>query len=463
MPVAAELSYVRQAVAEQRLVQYEAYEYQRLLLDELTDQSERLAAPMVNSFDYRQGERGLETLQGDALRPILEKGLRVAVERAANRPEWHFEIARRQLELEELDMAQAMMVELAAGQGHNALVVLSPCPDAVLRQDNSIDGYDRHRKKLMVRIIEVSGDGARITSMSLDGSNYKAMQAVVQALGDELPTGLGSEEILARRFRLALDDEDRSLVAGAIREAYDRSLSDQLGGEWYAGRSPIDVQDALAFIRQQGDLLEAHMQAVREVQSTIHDAQQQEHQLEFHRFNLAAALDARLRGQQADDLEAAGRTARSEGREFSRECPTMAGAEEQLASLGYGEQLCTCPFCFKKVSIDPCANRITCPECHAEVRDGVVVNYGDTSRSKAQKAVGRHALAVAGIKKNAGALPHNPVRRPPDGTRVIVAGSMHILRREVVLGGREMQLVTTDGKVTLRGREVERLVASQGQ
>ncbi|PLS82041.1 hypothetical protein CYG49_00190, partial [Candidatus Saccharibacteria bacterium] len=116
-------------------------EYQRLLIDELTDQSERLAAPMQNKFFYHLDRAGrLVSEFGDEIIPVLERGLQAAVVEARNRPDITFEVERRALELDETRLLEA----LARGEiDKTTLVVVSPIPDAVRFGVTTIDGYDR--------------------------------------------------------------------------------------------------------------------------------------------------------------------------------------------------------------------------------------------------------------------------------------------------------------------------------
>jgi hypothetical protein len=138
------------------------------------------------------------------------------------------------------------------------------------------------------------------------------------------------------------------------------------------------------------------MRAVQEVMASIKDHTDRATRLELHRYNFAAALDARLHGQEVTSVADAGDIAREEGKQFDPDCPTLNGAEAQLEQQGFiGEVLCTCPFCGKKVKIDPCSPQIRCSACTAEVRNGVVVSEG-TTREKAQKKVlGGAAIAAA--------------------------------------------------------------------
>jgi len=393
------------AVAEERFEHYQAWMHEQLLTDELTDQSERLAAPMENTFHYVLSPEGLaiqlseETDDGtvtrqEPVRAILANGLRKAELQVALHPEWHFELERRRIELEEWDQIEALARGTTPSQ---TLMVFSPHPDAVRDGTTYIDGYNRERQKTMIRTITRTEDGVQITSTSLDQTNYQALAASVAAIGYELPAGKSSEEILAQRYWIDELPPEGFTWADVARRAYDLSLGEQLGGEWYAGRRPMDTANALAFIREQHDLIEQHMRMVEDVMTSVHDRRERASKLAEHRYNFAAALDARLHGELGEiDVAEAGDAARAEGLSFEGDCPTLQFPEEVLALQGYkSEVLCTCPFCFKQVWIDPCASNLICSACAAEVRDGKVVNYGRTRQRQQRQALGKETIQAS--------------------------------------------------------------------
>lgn len=392
-------------VAEERFEHYQTWMREQLLTDELTDQSERLAAPMESTFHYVCSDEGLviqlteQTAEGpvthlEPVRAILANGLRKAELQVALHPEWDFELERRRIELEEWGHIEALANGTAPAK---TLMVFSPHPDAVRNGSTFIDGYNRERQKTMIRTITRTESGVQITSTSLDQTNYQALAASVAAIGYDLPAGMSSETILAQRYWVNELPPEGFTWADVARRAYDLSLEEQLGGEWYAGRRPMDVTDALAFIREQHDLIDQHMRAVEGVLASVHDRSERASKLAEHRYNFAAALDARLHGKLGEiDLAEAGDAARAEGLSFEGDCPTLQVPEEILTIQGYkSEVLCTCPFCFKRVWIDPCASNLVCSACAAEVRDGKVVNYGRTRQRQQRQTLGKHAIEAS--------------------------------------------------------------------
>ena len=352
----------RERVAQARFEAFQAWEYHRLLTNELTDQSERLAAPMQNSFEYVLTDRGLaveqitQTEQGEVktyqhVRDVLEKGLQRAEEQVLLHPEWYFELNRRRLELQEWQEIEAF----AAGEHPEAygLQVFSPHPDALQDDDIVIDGYNRGRKRTMSRTIIRTENGVRITSMSLDQTNYLALQESVAAVGYTLDADKSSEEILAQRYWITSPPPEGFEWTDVVRRAYDLSLAEQFGGEWYAGRRPMSADDALAFILRHPGPIEQHMRVVQEVMSSVHDAIEQAKLLEHHRYNFAAALGDLLQGKSAASNADAGAGAREQGRSFDPECPTLGSVAEQVQALGYGEVPASVRFAARKLWLTP--------------------------------------------------------------------------------------------------------------
>lgn len=329
----------REVITQRRQEDYEAYESWRaaeMRRDEITDQAERLAAPMENTFTYTLAPEGLVTDGGMPILPVIAEGLQSARLQACVDNKWQFEAHRREIELEE----QQLIEDFA-------------------RQ------YDV---------------GVHITSLSLDRSDYEGMRAIAEGLGHELPAERPhSEDILARRMWLGMPpglvvlspipdavringvdigayDRGRqkmiarvvTLASGTeaehqnvvknIRERYDSALQRQFGGDWYAGRPGISGKSALDFIVQQSDLLDTHMSIVHEVYNATSDKQERLRRLQPHRYNLAAALDDRLNGKQVVSVGDSGNAARAEGRTFDGDCPTAENQETaaaQMDKLGY--------------------------------------------------------------------------------------------------------------------------------
>lgn len=336
-------------------------------VDILTDASERLALPMVNTFTYRRTPEGLQAEAGENLRKVFTDGLNYAEHAAKINKDWEFEAERRRIELAQLDRIETF------SQQHGDIT---------------------------------------ITSFSLDGSDYDGIRAIASALGHELPEQkMASEDILARQFDVSgaqvylspipdavveqgvniggYDPKRKKMLARIVlpvgvsdaplvqrlRTAYDQVLQQKHGGEWYAGRRAISEQDALSFIKNQPDLSALHLKRVEEAIA----AGANFHIIDSLQYDFLAALEDRLDGKEVSSLAASGETARNEGKSFAGDCPP-ADVKGQLEKLGFSSArnekgkkiICNCPFCRKKVKVDPCDPGIVCPECGKD-RNGKVV------------------------------------------------------------------------------------------
>jgi len=412
----------------ERWAGFERNEQERRRRDEITDQAERLAAPMENTFEYKLTPNGLRSDLGEYLLPILEEGYKVAAHQAGHDSRWIFEWERRGIEVEELRDATTFaraegvgvritsltldksnylgMQAIAIGLGHQlpqerpssedilrnrlwtgvppGMVVLSPIPDAVRLHGIDIGAYDKSREKMHVRIV---------TPLSLPKGEHKAL-------------------------------------IGRIRTSYDQSLAQQLGGEWFAGRRPMTLKDAKGFIEHpdQADLLAAHMEIVNEVYATTSDKQERLDRLAVPRYNFAAALDDRMHGKKVASLSDAGDAARAEGKSFDGDCPTTSTTTtQQMERLGYRAEArleilkcVNCPYCKKVVDAKKVntfeEKSIQCLSCDKKVdlRTGKVVDEVSKSPLKrfgkvATKAIvkvippvknllRRQTLTVGGVK-----------------------------------------------------------------
>lgn len=432
----------RAALSKER---YEAYDA-ALRNEEITDQSERLAAPMENRFEYMLGNDGhLYSEYGDMLLQVLGKGLQTAAAAIQANPELAFEFHRRELEMEELLQVEA----LAAGLLGDAttLIKFSPTPDAVRSGQVVMNGYDQNRQKLMVRIWQRTESGVSSVSMSLDRSHYAAMQAAVRAAGHEIPEGLGSEDMLAKNF-LSKRPLDELVVT--IREAYDASLGEVLGGTWHAGRKFDTVLNAREFIMKHPGFIEQHMKAISEIQKLGLDTAQTQAALERARYDFAAALDDRLHGKAVNDMGEAGAGARAEGRTFDRDCPDFSGVTTtagQLDAMGMmrerKSELGQCRACLRDKRIYECKICMDCENAHN--------NGGDKALDKIMNDARKRRQALASRALTFSSRPERPPapRHTPKSMRV--GNKMYTRVERVVIGGAKHVWVDE------HGREVERV------
>ncbi|HYG83300.1 MAG TPA: hypothetical protein VD907_00280 [Verrucomicrobiae bacterium] len=402
---------VREKVAAQkerdfvRFHEFEARHEASLRLDEETDLSERLFIPMENTFHYELKDDKLYSEFGDQLEEIFIRGYVDLREYATTRPDLTFEINRRYQDILEVRQAETL-------QPGETMVVFSPIPDDVRYGRTHIDAYNRERLKMLVRVYEHAADtpnGFSITSFSLDGSNYAAMQAAAQRLGIDIPDGLGSEDIVQQRHVFTANDERLEVVrqeaqtgkqtvskamVDALRQGYDDSLEEQLGGQWHAGRPALNEADALSFIRSQPEIFEAHMKQVKTIIATVRDVATQKQRLADARYNCAAALDDLLHGKRVDSLEQAGADARAEGRDYSGDCITtpVTSTEQQAERLGYRVDslkcvVCPLPKCGRVVDAKRTAQGgIYCPACRREARGGKIIEHTAPESSTQQSS-----------------------------------------------------------------------------
>lgn len=322
---------------------YEAWQLERSRLDEITDASERLAAPMHNSFDYQLGLDGQLYFQGQSLEEVFETGIKVAEELVKTQPQFSVELLRRHIEHDEYRAVQRLA--LGTDGEPDVLAVLSPLPDVAL-DGADLGAYDVERQKTMLRVFERTAEGIRATSISLDRSDRDGLQAVAGRFDETIADDATSEEILAMRLWGYDSQFKDSIISKELRREYDQELAAKYGGEWCGGRQDPKVKDAKHFIEAQTDLLNDHLAMLRDIEK-ISDNKPL---LEQARYNFAAALTRRLKGESdAASLAEAGGIAMSRGESYSNDCPTGTTAAQTTEALGFNSRQTfiskQCPIC----------------------------------------------------------------------------------------------------------------------
>jgi hypothetical protein len=414
----------RERISRQRQAEFEAYqdwERESRLRDELTDAAERIHAPLSNTGEFfLEGDELVNDL-GQNLRQVIVDGIENARLMARINPDWHTELERNVIDLEEYDEIAAL-----AKRGEGAIVSYWLIPDAVRYADSSLPGYNRARNKMFTRIAMATKTGVLIRYRSLDGSDEDGVAAMDERLGFTYHHGRGSEQVARDRRHLPAysgTKEELDLLDQQLCRAYDEALARKHGGEWRYGRPAIDEVDALNFIRGQKDLIAEHMPIVNRIFALTNDPYERNRLMEPHRFNFAAALDDRLHGRTVATLAESGEAARQEGREYDGDCPPADGptkASDQLEKLGFARKERVrgpCPICRTVVEYDPCD-----PECSA---------CGATGKNPHRvKKLGRQAAAQAkqDRHKAKAVSPQTERRKLPKGNELV-------LRTKLAIGG----------------------------
>ncbi len=418
--------------------------YASIELDEKTDASERLMLPVESSFDYYVDEHGhVYSEFGDRLVDVCEQGLEAAREVARFRQDIDFEVKRRELELEEAYFAE----RLARGElDGNIFIVTSTIPDAVEQGVTQLEGYNRERGLAKIRIHERTRSGVKTTTLSLEQSNYQALQAVVNRFGGVLPDGLSSEEVLAQRYVISADEVTKRKLPTIIRETYDASLAEQFGGEWYAGGHFTSEKNSLEFVDQHPDITAAHMEAVIDIMALALSDEERQQLLEEARHNYVAALDDRLRGRSVLSLAESGERAHEEGREYEPDCPVLSTAaqlEKQGQMQGNLLKCVTCPLCSATVDAILTSGGIKCPSCNKEaLRNGEIIDHNAPdflfdNASEVRKTIWDYLKSDDRRKKHS-----------------------YVIREELGVGGSKTIIEDKQGNVIAEGKAAEKLKRS---
>ncbi len=314
-------------------------ELDRLYHDTATWLAEVLPGQMRTAFEYSFDGQELYGRDGGALKPIFDTAI-VDAKRIANRnPNLSFELRRRYIEKGEYND----MIAMERGELPNTMVVVSDSPQELENATYDIGGYNVSRKQTMLRIITKQTDGTLVMySQSLDRSDRQSLEAIYNYLGYTPEPG----ELLGQRMHIDLPEQEQEFLIDWLTGIYDRSMSKQYGGNWYAGRTPAEVRNTYNFVCEQRDLIETFMQL-----TILHGHN------EDLRYGLAAAMVKRFRNntsfKQAGSIEyqpalvlneigGAGQQARLEGKSFSgcgvTSGPEGAQAASELEDAGYGNK-----------------------------------------------------------------------------------------------------------------------------
>lgn len=219
--------------------------------DTTTWLAETLDGGMRSTFEYRFAGGELYARDDSAMGVVFDDSERDAEKLVAAKPNLYFELRRRRIEKGEYQDMLAMM----RGELPNTIVVESDFPPELMQATEDVGGYNVTRKQTMLRVITRTEDGRLVMqSQSLDGSNRRALAAIRTALGFGTEPG----ELLGQRMHLELTAEQQTALIDRLVGIYDRSLQQQYGGRWYAGRPGHKRQNTYDFVCSQHDLLNAY-------------------------------------------------------------------------------------------------------------------------------------------------------------------------------------------------------------
>lgn len=310
--------------------------------------AEVLDGSMRTPFEYTYRDGELYADDGSALKPIFDKAIREADSIAARNPRLVFEKRRR---LHERNEYQEML-KMAQGNAPNTMVVVSDFPEELMGGED-VGGYNTTRQQTMLRVIYWQDNQMYMLSQSLDGSNRKGLEKIYESFATQPQPG----ELLGQRILSDLSADEQNLLIDRLMGVYDRELSRQFGGSWYAGRKEVKA-DTYSFVCAQNDLLDKYVHAEQRGELT-----------DTERYNFAAALSERYRKMTEPkeaqttysacnvalgaiarplsielELVRAGLQARQDNKSFSgcgASLSRSSGSSEvqdQLSDLGYGNE-----------------------------------------------------------------------------------------------------------------------------
>lgn len=347
-------------------------EYYRV--EEATDLAERLGYPIDHTISHQY----LGGYVYDSKLTRIADYTRASLEQAPSKffgPN-AFEVERQRIE----HMKTLRIEALARGElGGNVLIEYSPIPDEVRNGTATLQGYRPDLQRDFVRIYSIDGDTVDCRLFSLDQANPHSRQKVGDFLGLDLSVGRSDREILADDVVCNINSEQIDQLAEMTKRIHDESLAEQKGGNWHAGSRFLNKQDALSLVFEHHDLLEEHMTHWSRLVGMGRDRKAGNIQMQDYRVATASAIDLRLKGVEvhsSSDSAVAGNAA--EGN-FEGYCATGTSTTEQIG-INKGKtgemKWMNCPFCGLATYGDPCATRLVCNACRAEVNNGVVVSKG---------------------------------------------------------------------------------------
>lgn len=342
-------------IQERQQKEYEAYhtyERERIITDEITDVSERIPLPMSNSFDYRFEPDGELHFQGQSIGDVLRRGVEQARVIAQQDPSFTRAYLHAEIELQEYD--DQRQLALMGENDPDLLVVISPQLAEI------------GKKLTMMRIYQRNADGISATSVSFERSELDCLQNVVGYFGNTIEPGASVEDILSMRTWGSSKDVPGGDVRQFIARLHDCVLEEKYGGEWSGGRSGRYNIDAQTFTAAQQDLVSDHLGHIGWLKKNYR-GEELAQMLEQQRYNFAAAITRRIRGQSdAASMDGAGAEARQNGEEYENSCPdgvsTAQSSLKELGLTGREWKSGSCRVCLRSGMVGECDVCLGCEE-----------------------------------------------------------------------------------------------------
>lgn len=356
-----------------------------------TNVAERIGFPMNHIIDYEMVDGQAWCVTARMPEPMVEI-TGASLEQGAG---MYYGVNAFQQERLRLEHEETMLVDqLFRGElGGNVMTVISRIPDAVARGVANIEGYRSDLMRGLVRVYYVSGDGGfRCRMFSIDQNDPAAMHALGETLGIEIAHGESSEVTLSRRNIMnmsSVSDEDIELLTQQAIKAHDGVLLRKTGAMYYAGSAFSTQEDALAMVKRHPWLLEECRQNIHIIESSGLSDVEKQRAIEAQIKKTTGAINASVDGYEV--------TSSSDGiagdyaatRNYAPDCPTGPSALENVLSNQGKEIKMTCPHCGLTTVGDPCAFRLVCGMCEAEVRGGRLINKGIGRTAALARSVNR--------------------------------------------------------------------------
>jgi hypothetical protein len=248
-------------------------------LSELTDGN--MQVPIELTYDAKTDD--LIGPDGRSVNKTTLKAIEDAKQKAAENPNFVFEVDRRLEEREEFEEQLAMV----KGNGFNAIATTSDNPLVEIGATESIGGYNHVRLQAMYRVSLLKPGGkVLMISQSLDQSNRRGLEAIHKDLDSKVKPG----SLLPQRIHKTLTPQEQEELIDRGRDIYDREMIAQFGGEWFAGRTPIDYRNTYDFVCAQKDLIEVYVNA--KLNGTLNDKLM---------YDMAATMQARFERHEVPD------------------------------------------------------------------------------------------------------------------------------------------------------------------